>query len=432
MKHLLLSLLALTLLSCAARYEADVVSVRDGRFYRGDKPYRPVGTNFWCAAILGSEGQGGNRQRLDSELDAMRAVGINNVRVLVGGEGPALPAYQIKPSLQPEAGVYNDTLLQGLDYLLTALESRDMTCILYLNNSWEWSGGYGQYLHWAGAGPVPPPTDWDAFLRYHCQFVRSDSARALAAAHTRRIVSRTNTLTHRPYTESPAIMAWEIANEPRAFAPDSLTKQAFLSWVEEQSSLIKSIDSTHLVTTGSEGLYGCENDMTLFEDIHALPTIDYATIHIWPYNWNWLGRRGTSLQNSAEINDTATVRTMADVACQRTREYVALHLPVMRRLHKPLILEEFGYPRDGYQTSSKATTTGRDHYYRYAFTLLHDGTLQGLSFWAWGGTAPRRHLRWQPGDDYTGDPAQEEQGMNAIFQTDTTTLHIIAEGAKDL
>lgn len=429
MKHLLF-LFLLALAACQHAPEANFVSVRDGHFYRGDTPYRLVGANFWCAATLASEGQGGNRERLDRELDHMHQLGITNIRVLVGGEGPALPDYQVKPSLQPTPGEYNDTLLLGLDYLLTALERRDMTCVLYLNNSWEWSGGYGQYLAWAGAGPVPSPKDWEAFLRYHCQFVRNDSARALAAAHTRHIVGRTNTLSGRAYTAEPAIMAWEVANEPRAFAPDSLTKRAFASWVEEQASLIKSMDKNHLVTTGSEGLYGCEEDMDLFRQIHALPTIDYATIHIWPYNWNWVGRRGTSLANSAEINDTALVRTRVGDACQRTREYVAQHLPVVRALRKPLVLEEFGYPRDGYAISPQSSTTGRDRYYRFAFSLMADGTLDGVCFWAWGGDAPRRHTRWRPGDDLTGDPAQEEQGMNAVFATDLSTLRVIEEAGK--
>lgn len=36
----------------------------------------------------------------------------------------------------------------------------------------------------------------------------------------------------------------------------------------------------------------------------------------------------------------------------------------------------------------------------------------GANFWAWGGLAAPKHLYWQRGDDYTGDPAQEQQGLN--------------------
>ena len=121
--------------------ESLFVTVKDGHFYIGDKEYRYVGTNFWYGAILASEGQGGNRDRLQKELDLMQEVGINNIRVLVGGDGTGELDYQIEPTLQTAPGVYNDTILQGLDFLMAELEKRDMKCVLYLNNAWEWSGG---------------------------------------------------------------------------------------------------------------------------------------------------------------------------------------------------------------------------------------------------------------------------------------------------
>ena len=44
--------------------DSQFVTTRDGRFYRAGQEYRFVGTNFWFGAILASEGQGGDRQRL--------------------------------------------------------------------------------------------------------------------------------------------------------------------------------------------------------------------------------------------------------------------------------------------------------------------------------------------------------------------------------
>ena len=81
------------------------VTTRDGKFYRGDKEYKFVGTNFWYGAVLASEGQGGDRDRLQKELDLMQEVGITNVRVLVGGEGPDTVASHVVPVLQPGPGV---------------------------------------------------------------------------------------------------------------------------------------------------------------------------------------------------------------------------------------------------------------------------------------------------------------------------------------
>lgn len=415
-----------------AEKDIEFVTTRDGRFYRSDTEYKFIGANFWYGAVLASEGQGGNRERLQKELDLMQEVGITNVRVLVGGEGPDTVASHVLPVLQPEPGVYNDTILQGLDYLIAELEKREMTAVLFLNNSWEWSGGYGAYLEWAGCGPVPDWSDWTIAQNYHCQFVKNDSAKAMAERHVRYIVSRTNTVTGKPYSESPAIMAWELANEPRAFARDSVTKACFAEWVETQAKLIKSIDSNHLVTTGSEGLEGCEEDSALFRKIHAFPEIDYICIHIWPYNWRWLGPASGPLTNGLAKNGETSVVDSVPFASRMTRAYMDRCWDVVKDLNKPMVLEEFGYPRDGYRIELNSTTQGRDSYYEYAFSLMDEGKLQGCCFWAWGGYAQPKHVRWQRWDDYVGDPAQEEQGLNAVFASDTTTLEVIRRAAEKL
>ena len=80
LKLQLVALSALLLLSCT---KPTFVTVKDGQFVRNGKPYTYIGTNFWYGAILGSEGQGGNRERLCRELDAMKQVGIDNLRILV-------------------------------------------------------------------------------------------------------------------------------------------------------------------------------------------------------------------------------------------------------------------------------------------------------------------------------------------------------------
>lgn len=415
-----------------AEKDIQFVTTRDGRFYRGDTEYKFIGANFWYGAVLASEGQGGNRERLQKELDLMQEVGITNVRVLVGGEGPDTVASHVLPVLQPEPGVYNDTILQGLDYLIAELEKREMTAVLFLNNSWEWSGGYGAYLEWAGCGPVPGWSDWTIAQNYHCQFVKNDSAKAMAERHVRYIVSRTNTVTGKPYSDSPAIMAWELANEPRAFARDSVTKACFAEWVETQAKLIKSLDSNHLVTTGSEGIEGCEEDSALFRKIHAFPEIDYICIHIWPYNWRWLGPASGPLTNGLAKNGETSVVDSVPFASRMTRAYMDRCWDVVKDLNKPMVLEEFGYPRDGYRIELNSTTQGRDSYYEYAFSLMDEGKLQGCCFWAWGGYAQPKHVRWQRWDDYVGDPAQEEQGLNAVFASDTTTLEVIRRAAERL
>ncbi len=410
----------------------DFVRVRNGRFYIGEKPYTYVGANFWYGAILASEGQGGNRRQLRKDLDLMQRNGINNLRILVGGDGPEGDPHQIRPVLQPQAGVYNDTILRGLDYLMAELERRDMKAVLYLTNAWEWSGGMNQYLQWAGQGTPPASDKWDEWQAYSSRFYHNDEARRMSADHIRYIVSRTNTVTGQPYKDSPALMAWELCNEPRPFSTAPNHKPHFVSWIQEQSSLIKSIDPNHLVTTGSEGKMGCESDMQLFRQIHTLPTIDYCTIHIWPFNWAWLGGYYSTAAAALEALGPEAPQQQLQHACQETQKYIDEAYDCMQGTGRPIVLEEFGYPRDGFRFTRTSPTHARDAYYKYVFDIIRtSGKIQGCNFWAWAGTSRPVHPFWQPWDPYTGDPAQEEQGLNSVFSTDKTTLRLIRNFSRN-
>lgn len=431
-KQMILSVLILSafLIGCTStpkEVSSPFIQVKNGQFIRNGQPYYYIGTNFWYGAILASEGTGGNRERLHRELDSLKAIGVDNLRILVGSDGKRGVPTKVEPTLQEAPGIYNDTILAGLDYLLAEMEKRDMLAVLYLNNSWEWSGGYNQYLAWARGdkAPVPAVDGWPAFMNYVKEFVVSDSAQALFANHVKYILTRTNRYTHRKYTDDPTIMSWQIGNEPRAFASDSIHKAAFAEWMSKASSLIRSLDPNHLISTGSEGKHGCEEDIALFEKVHADTNIDYMNIHIWPYNWGWAPK--DSLQENLEK------------ACTNTQAYIDEHLNIAKKYQKPLVLEEFGYPRDGFQFGKNISTHARDGYYKCIFDLIvkhatHQSLLAGCNFWGWGGLAvpSSEHVFWQPGDDYTGDPAQEEQGLNSVFISDSSTLNLIRMANKAL
>lgn len=421
-QFLLLTVLLFLLGACAPKpAEHSFIKVNaDGQFVRDGKPYYFVGTNFWYGAILGSEGEGGNRERLHKELDFLKSIGINNLRVLVGADGENGIKTRVEPSLQVAPGVYNDTILAGLDYFMNELRERDMTAVLYLNNSWEWSGGYSVYLQWSGHGDavVPAVDGWPAYMEYVKQFPQSDSAKALFANHVNYIVSRTNRYNQIKYVDDPTIMSWQIGNEPRAFSDEN--KEPFARWMADVAAQIKSLDPNHMVSSGSEGSWGCEMDMNLFEKIHADPNINYLNIHIWPYNWSWV--------------KADSLKELLPRAKENTKKYIDDHMVIARKYSKPIVLEEFGFPRDGFSFSKEAPTTARDEYYRYVFDLIRQdresgGLFAGCNFWAWGGFAGQNpdHVFWEKGDDYTGDPAQEQQGLNSVFATDSTIEIIKAE-----
>ncbi|KAA6300323.1 MAG: 4-beta-mannosidase [Candidatus Ordinivivax streblomastigis] len=414
------------LFSCSQKRETVAeqffVKQNNGHFEINGKPYYFIGTNFWYGAILGSTGQGGNRERLFQELDFFQEIGINNLRVLVGADGLAGQAVKVMPTLQTEPGVYNDTIFDGLDFLLSEMSKRNMYAVLYLNNSWEWSGGYGQYLAWAGKGNVPEKgvQDWPVFVSHVAQYADCDSCHILFLEHVKNVITRTNRYTGKKYTDDPAILSWQVGNEPRVFSQEG--KPGFVKWLKEATATIRSLDGNHLISTGNEGYWGSEEDINLYETIHADPNVDYLTIHIWPKNWSWI--------------DITHVSESLDTAITKTNAYIDMHLPVAKKLNKPLVIEEFGYPRDNHKYTLDDPTTARDKYYANIFQQVvksskENGRLAGCNFWTWGGFGRSVHTFWEKWDDYVGDPSQEEQGLNSVFDTDHT-VKLIQEYTQPL
>ncbi|MCD7915355.1 MAG: cellulase family glycosylhydrolase [Tannerellaceae bacterium] len=402
----------------------EFIRVENGQFrLKGESLYF-IGTNFWYGPILGSQGKFGDRDRLVRELDFMKENGITNLRVLVGADGPDGVPSKVMPALQKSPGVYKRELLDGLDFFMNELAKRDMYAVLYLNNTWEWSGGYAQYLNWAGYGPVPIPSvaGWDAFSAYVADYFSCDSCVTLFKDHISEIISRTNFYNHRKYSEDPNIMSWQIANEPRPMGAHN--KEAYVAWIKEIASHIKSLDTNHLVSTGSEGQAGSEEDFDLYARIHADTHIDYLTMHIWPKNWSWI-----------HVED---ISGSLENAMHATDEYINKHIALSQKLQKPITLEEFGFPRDNHQYVLADSTIYRDTYYQHIFERIlqssqENDVFAGCNFWAWGGYARPAddHLFWQIGDDYMGDPAQEEQGLNSVFDTDHT-ITVIRQYASQL
>lgn len=407
-------LLALAIFGCNRQEKDDgFIRVENGQFIRNGEPYRFIGFNFWYAGILASEGTGGDRERLHLELDFLKSIGVDNLRIMVGADGPQNRA-KVRPGLQIQPGVYNDTLLTGLDYLLQELGKRDMLAVLFFNNTWEWTGGYTQYLEWAGYGkaPVPVIDGWPAFMEYAGQYVNCSPCDSLFRNHVRNIVTRVNSLTGVPYAEDPAIMSWQVANEPRPMGADN--KEAYERFVIGTADFIKSLDPNHLVSVGSEGSYGSENDMELYRRVHQAASVDYLTCHIWPKNWSWINQQ--DIPGSVER------------ASKLAEGYLAEHIALAVELNKPIVLSEFGFPRDNHRYDREDPVVARNAFFCNIFNHLaasaqNSGNFAGCNIWAWGGFARPQHIFWEPGDDYCGDPAQEEQGLNSVFaQDETVTL----------
>lgn len=252
-------------------------------------------------------------------------------------------------------------------------------------------------------------------MKFVAQYASNEKAHKLFYNYVRDIISRTNRYTGLKYVDDPTIMSWQIGNEPRAF--DKAQIPAFEKWLSEASALIRSIDKNHLISLGSEGAWGCEDDYDCYEHICADKNIDYCNVHLWPYNWGWAHKESL-------IEDLS-------VSCKNTKDYIDRHLEICDRLNKPLVMEEFGYPRDGFSFSQTATTKGRDGYYKYVFsslptTLRKVENLQDATSGD-GEVTLSRIMSNGRSATTTPRPAQEQQGLNSVFASDSSTIAVVKQ-----
>jgi len=403
---------------------------REGtRLVSGGRPFRYVGTNMWYAAYLGANAPYGNRDRLRRELDRVAGLGIQSVRILGSSENSPLKN-SVTPTFRDRSRNYSRTLLEGLDFALAEMGKRNIKAVIYLANFWEWSGGFMTYLYWTNGGHYinmnDPAHPWPEFPDMSSGFYGSAPAVALLNDYVRAVVGRTNSITGTRYADDPAIQSWQLANEPRPGVTPAVVQKhmaAYLKWIDGTARLIKSIDRNHMVSTGSEGTQGCvENDQCAF-DAHASPAIDYMTAHIWPQNWSW-----------ADPKDLAGTWPTTE---KNTRDYFARQVAIAQRLGKPLVVEEFGFPRDNGSFEPGSPTTYKDKFYALIFELAlanmkAGGPVAGTHFWAWSGEGRAQHPdhHFQPGDtSYVGDPPHEPQGWYGVFDVDASTQAVIRDHA---
>ena len=392
------------------------------QFTIANKPYYYIGTNYWYGGLLGlvnDEKRG--IERLRTELDFLRNKGVTNLRVLAAteGEGQIHGVQRVKNPLQTSKGVFDEKQLKGLDILLSEMGKRNMKAVLFFSNNWEWSGGFLQYLNWNGLmsdADLRKRLNWDEQRDFVSKFYSCKPCVDDYLKQVKLIVTRTNSLTGKKYADDPAIMSWELANEPRPMRPGA--NNAYRQWISNTAAYIKALDKNHLVTLGHEGEMATDMDMDLFKQVHADKNVDYLTIHIWPKNWGWF-------KPETLDKDYALVKA-------KTVDYIRRHAAVAKQLNKPLVIEEFGLPRDHHSFDVASTTTLRDDLYQTIFEewrrdKYSNGVINGINFWGFGGSArpiPGQTF-WKEGDDYTGDPPMEEQGLNAVFDSDASTWNVI-------
>jgi mannan endo-1,4-beta-mannosidase len=407
------------------------VQARGTQLVVNGSPYRFAGTNMWSGCYLASPGPTGRRERLYRELDLLALNGITNIRIMASSESSAIP-HAVRPPMMRSPGDVDEDLLSGLDFLLHLLAERDMRAVLYLTNFWDWSGGMSSYNVWATGDPGFSPEEtghtWAEFVDHTASFYANARAQEFFRAQIRRLVTRANSVNGRLYSKDPTIMAWQLANEPRPGSrgpsAERNLRQMF-RWMDETAAYIHTLDSDHLVSTGSEGTEGCLGSDAHFLTAHHSRHIDYLTFHLWPYNWRWF--------------DPFRPEETLPVACDRSRMYIERHVALARTLGKPIVLEEFGLSRDGGAVDALSPTSARDGFFAFLSEMLYRSALSGSpfagsNFWTWDGEAhaPKKEIAWGPDEHVPGDPPHEPQGFNSVYDTDESTLAVLSAHATSM
>src|SRR5665213_384373 len=290
----------------------NLISARDGHFDDNGARFKIVGANNYYLAFVG-------RSMRSPVLDAAKQMGLNVLRcpafLDAAWRGICFQAWNPATN-RPEANT-GENGLQRLDHLIADAEGAGIRLILPLVNHWPDFGGMDRYVEW-----------FHAAARH--DFYRHPGIRGAYQSYVSRLLTRKNTVTGRLYRDEPAILAWELANEPRCDARDG--GAILLEWVREMSRWIKQTDANHLLGVGDEGFFGKHGvDCEAFLDI---PDIDFGTFHLYPQAWKQRDPLRFGLR------------------------WIEQHLAAGKRAGKPMLLEEYGMTVGGRRSLSSANERG--------------------------------------------------------------------------
>ncbi|MBN8595085.1 MAG: cellulase family glycosylhydrolase [Anaerolineae bacterium] len=236
------------------------VTLREGRFAVDDQPLNVRGVNYyparspWRRFLTQSD-----LSEVERELTLLRVAEFNTLRLFLWNAA----LFQCPPAgVTPKVDAFT-----RLDTIIQAAASQGFYLIMTLND-------------------LP---DLDVFPLYtnpvHVQ------------AQTRFIVER--------YQAEPAILAWDLRNEGdidygsiASFGQGRFNRDVVLNWLRDNSALVRSLDSNHLITAG-----------WLHYSHDTAPYVDFISFHHW--------------------EDAERLR-------QRTAE-------IRSQTEKPILLQEFGY-----------------------------------------------------------------------------------------
>lgn len=339
----------------AARRHKGFVRTDGDRFVVDGSPFRFGGTNCY---YLHQQ----SHYMIDSVLDDAAAMGLPVIRAWAFADGTEKNA---RP-LQPEPYVYDEEAFDSLDYAVHKAGELGIRLVLPLVNNWPDYGGMQQYVSWfLGLSD----DSYEGETPHHDRFYTDAAIRKCYKAFARHVITRRNRYTGLRYDEDPAIMAFELANEPRCRSDKG--GATLLRWADEMSAHLKRLAPRQLVAVGDEGAYGesgnpdypySDYDGVRWKELVALKHIDYGTFHLYPQGWG---------ETSADKPGTH--------AGAWGTAWIDRHLRDGRALGKPVVLEEFGVRIDAAKDVPDAAA--RDAIYHGWTGAVERGGGAGTQFW---------------------------------------------------
>ncbi|GAB4814282.1 hypothetical protein N2152v2_001328 [Parachlorella kessleri] len=359
--------IASILIGAAAQPVADAyngfIRVSDGRFVDATcQEYLFSGWDLLETATNKKSYKG--KQVLPDCREPAPGVSCSLMFFIIGDDNPT------RITLMTSPGVFNEKAFQGLDYILSEASKAGIRLILVPLNLWKTNNGVPQFEKWCGTDKLntiggerlQAPYDW--FVMPQCRQVYKD--------YLASIVNRRNSINGLLYKDDPTIFAYNLINEPRCVncGPDAIN-----TWIADIAQFLKSVDPNHLITVGEEGFFDSRDPQRSsnpagwadksgqdFSPNHASPSIDFASLHMWPDNW---GR--TDIQFG--------------------RDWIKAHITAAQALGKPLVVEEYGK-----NTRESDITSVRDPWFRMVHDMVDEslatgGPLRGVLFWEWDAAA---------------------------------------------
>ncbi|KAK0705696.1 beta-mannanase [Lasiosphaeris hirsuta] len=346
---------------------AGFVTVDGDKFKLDGKDFYFAGSNAYYFPFSGTQAdvEKGLTAARDAGLTVFRTWGFNdkNRTTLPNGlpsygnegAGPSEVVFQYWSNGTAEINV------APFDKVVQAALKVGTKLVVALTNNWADYGGMDVYTVNLGG-------------QYHDDFYTVPAIKDAFKRYVKAMVTR--------YADSPAIMAWELANEPRCGAdgvrnlprsPAGCTPAVLSAWVDEMSRYVKSLDPHHLVTWGGEGGFNRASDDWAyngadggdFDHELSLAAVDFGVFHSYPDWW------------SKTVEWTGT--------------WIRDHAAAGRRAAKPVVHEEYGWltpdksveytgkPHDANATRTAVVGRWQD--------IMLDEKMAGDMYWQYGYSA---------------------------------------------